>query len=208
MEKQPTTIHLVRHGEVHNPRGILYGRLPRFRLSVNGRRQARAAGRLLNGRPIDTLYSSPLLRARQTAREIQEQTGQSRVRVSSMLNEVCTAYEGLPGEDVDARNGDIYTGTPACFEQPGDVVARTREFIRRMRKRHPGGRIVAVTHGDVITFMVLWAKDLALTPENKTRLLKAGYPAAYPAHASITTLVFRTAGEEERPSVEYVKPSA
>ena len=207
MAAQPTIIHLIRHGEVHNPRQVLYGRLPGFRLSRKGRLQARDAGHQLDGRPIDALFSSPMLRARQTAREIMGPTKQSRVQVSSLINEVLTACEGLPGKDVDARNGDIYTGTPACFEQPGDVVARTREFIRRMRKRHPGGRIVAVTHGDVITFMVLWAKDLALTPENKTRLLKAGYPAAYPAHASITTLVFRTAGEEERPSVEYVKPS-
>ena len=206
MEKQPTTIHLIRHGEVHNPRGILYGRLPRFRLSAKGRRQARAAGLLLNGSAVDTLYSSPLLRARQTAREIQSQTRQPRVHVSSLLNEVCTAYEGLPGAEVDARDGDIYTGVPACFEQPEDVVARTRRFIQRMRRGYPGGRIAAVTHGDVITFMVLWAKDLALTPGNKTRLLKAGYPASYPAHASITTLVYHTADQEERPAVDYVKP--
>ena len=54
--------------------------------------------------------------------------------------------------------------------------------------------------------MVLWAKDLALTPGNKTRLLKAGYPASYPAHASITTLAYHTADQEERPAVDYVKP--
>ena len=39
-------VHLVRHGEVHNPRSVMYGRLPRFRLSAHGVRQAEEAERL------------------------------------------------------------------------------------------------------------------------------------------------------------------
>ena len=35
-----TVVHVLRHGEVHNPDGILYGRIPGFRLSDNGRDQA------------------------------------------------------------------------------------------------------------------------------------------------------------------------
>ncbi len=206
MGTQPTIIHLIRHGEVHNPRKVLYGRLPRFRLTANGRRQAQAAGLLLGNDRIDAMYSSPLLRARQTAREILNRIDQSTLHISSLLNEVCTAYEGLPGAQIDARNGDIYTGAAACFEQPEDVVARTRKFIRRMRRRYLGGRIAAVTHGDVITFMVLWAKGMDPTPENKTGLLKAGYPVAYPAHASISTLIYFTDAVEERPEVDFVSP--
>jgi hypothetical protein len=45
--KMKTTILLIRHGEVENPRGIFYGGLPRFGLSVNGRRQAAAAAETL-----------------------------------------------------------------------------------------------------------------------------------------------------------------
>ena len=206
MVTQPTIIHLIRHGEVHNPSKVLYGRLPRFRLTAKGRRQARAAGQLLGNQRIDAMYSSPLLRARQTAREILGSIDQSTLHISVLLNEVCTAYEGLPGAQVDARNGDIYTDAPACFEQPEDIVDRTRRFIGRMRRRYPGGRIAAVTHGDIITFMVLWARDMPTTPHNKTRLLKAGYPSAYPAHASITTLTFQTTDEEERPAIDYLLP--
>ena len=43
-----TTVHVMRHGEVHNPEGILYGRLPDYHLSERGRAQAeggRGAGR-------------------------------------------------------------------------------------------------------------------------------------------------------------------
>jgi len=205
MTERPTTIYLIRHGEVHNPQRILYGRLPRFRLSETGRQQARMAGRYLDGR-VDALFSSPLLRARQTAREIQQQVQKSRVRISTLINEVCTVFEGRPGEEVDARNGDVYTGAPACFEQPQDIVDRTRRFIRRARRQYPGGRIAAVTHGDVITFMVLWANGMDPSAENKTRLLKAGFPASYPAHASITALTYPNDDMDARPQVAYVHP--
>ncbi len=207
MAMPPTTIHLIRHGEVHNPRQILYGRLPRFRLSDKGRRQAQAAGLQLSDSSITALYSSPMLRARQTAREILlAQTNPSELHICALLNEVCSPFEGRPAAEVDVRNGDVYTGVAACFEQPLDVAARTRRFVFRMRKRYPGGRVAAVTHGDIITFMVLWARGLALTPENKTRLLKTGYPVPYPAHASITTLIFQTPDREERPEVGYIQP--
>jgi broad specificity phosphatase PhoE len=205
MKKTPTMIYLIRHGEVHNPDRILYGRLPGFRLSDTGRRQARLAGRYLNGR-VDALFSSPMLRARQTAQEIQQQVRKSRIRISTLINEVCTAFEGRPGEEVDAREGDVYTDAPACFEQPGDIVDRTRRFIRRAGRQYPGGRIAAVTHGDVITFMVLWAKGMEPSAKNKTRLLKAGFPASYPAHASITALTYANDDLNTRPQVAYVHP--
>jgi broad specificity phosphatase PhoE len=128
------------------------------------------------------------------------------LRISTFLNEVYTCYEGRPGAEIDAREGDLYTGAEPCFEQPKDIVARTRKFVARMRRQYAGGRVAAVTHGDVITFMVLWAKGYDVTPRNKTRLLHAGYPEAYPAHASITTLTYNTTNPEEKPIVGYTKP--
>jgi broad specificity phosphatase PhoE len=205
MINTPTVIYLIRHGEVHNPQRILYGRLPRFRLTDTGRQQARSTGRYLDG-CVDALFSSPLLRARQTASEILKHVQGSNIRISSLLNEVCTGYEGRPGAEVDARNGDVYTDAAACFEQPQDIVDRTRRFIWRVRRQYPGGRIAAVTHGDVITFMVLWAEGMEVSPRNKTQLLKAGYPASYPAHASITSLSYHSDDREARPRVAYIQP--
>ncbi len=66
----PTTITFIRHGEVHNPQRILYGRLPRFALSEQGRAEAQAVAATLRDVPVATVYSSPLLRARQTAQAI------------------------------------------------------------------------------------------------------------------------------------------
>lgn len=206
MKAGPIQIHLIRHGEVHNPRQILYGRLPGFPLSDHGRQQAGAAGRMLKGRPIRAVFCSPMLRARQTAKEIIQHYKKLKLRTTTLLDEVCTSYEGRPGAEIDARGGDIYTGTDACYEQPEDVVARTRKFILRMQHHYAGGEVAAVTHGDVVTFMVLWAKGVDLTPRNKTRLFQVGFPTAYPAHASITTLTYQTSDPEEKPNLHYITP--
>lgn len=63
-----TLIHLVRHGEVHNPEGILYGRLPGYHLSELGHSMAAAAAASLGGHPIAKLYASPLQRAQESAK--------------------------------------------------------------------------------------------------------------------------------------------
>ncbi len=206
MVTAPIQIHLIRHGEVHNPDQILYGRLPRFRLNENGWRQASTAGKYLERHPIDAIFSSPMLRARQTARQIIQHHPRLKLRISDLINEVCTSFEGRPGAEIDARDGDVYTGGNACDEQPRDIVDRTRRFISRASRQYGGGQVAAVTHGDVITFMVLWANGFDPTPGNKMRLLQAGYPDAYPGHASITTLTYTVSSPEEKPAVDYVVP--
>jgi broad specificity phosphatase PhoE len=65
-----TVVHLVRHGEVDNPDGVLYGRLPGFRLSEAGRAMADAAAASLRGRDVTVVRSSPLERAVETAAPI------------------------------------------------------------------------------------------------------------------------------------------
>ncbi|HVV31341.1 MAG TPA: histidine phosphatase family protein [Mycobacteriales bacterium] len=61
-----TIVHLLRHGEVHNPDGILYGRLPGFRLSAAGEQMAAVVATWFTGHDVTGLYTSPLERARQT----------------------------------------------------------------------------------------------------------------------------------------------
>jgi broad specificity phosphatase PhoE len=91
----PTVVHLLRHGEVHNPGGILYGRLPGFHLSENGRVMAKAAAGFLAGRDIAVLLSSPLDRALETAGALAAQTG-LRVTVDERLIEPWNRFEGSP----------------------------------------------------------------------------------------------------------------
>lgn len=71
------TVHLLRHGEVHNPDGVLYGRLPEFHLSELGQEMARMLAehfrqRAERGARITYLAASPLDRAQETARPTSE----------------------------------------------------------------------------------------------------------------------------------------
>ncbi|MFO7707817.1 MAG: histidine phosphatase family protein [Desulfobacterales bacterium] len=201
------TIVLVRHGHVHNPHQILYGRLPRFRLSARGVEEARAAGRLLEGRRLAALYSSPLLRTRQTARRIAAFYPGLPVRRSRYLTEIHSAYEGRPGAEVDALHGDVYTGVGPPYEQPADILRRVTTFFNRVRRRHAGCSVAAVTHGDVIVFAMLWAAGLAPTPRHKSHLQTLGFAGGYPATGSLTEFTFRTDSARELPKIRYMKPS-
>jgi broad specificity phosphatase PhoE len=185
---QPTVIHFVRHGEVDNPARIYYGRLPRFGLSSTGLLQAEKTAQALKALNIRHVFSSPMLRARQTAKVINLTTGLNGVKISTLLNEVSTPYDGHPQADLFARNWDIYTGTPSSYEQPVDVLDRAKKFIQRIVSACPGQQVVAVTHGDIIFYLALWANGFAATIENKGKLLIFGLPNNYPDHASITTL--------------------
>ena len=88
-----TTVHLLRHGEVHNPEGVLYGRLPHFRLSEAGREMAEAAARALAHRPVTVVISSPLQRAQETAAPIARTFG-IKVGTDLRLIEAENVFEG------------------------------------------------------------------------------------------------------------------
>lgn len=70
-----TIVHLVRHGEVFNPTGILYGRLPDFHLSERGQAMAKATAAWFDDHDITHLVSSPLERAQETAAPLAAATG-------------------------------------------------------------------------------------------------------------------------------------
>ena len=66
MGQNRTIVHLVRHGEVHNPAGLLYGRLPDYHLSELGREMAERVAEYFRDRDIVHLRCSPLERAQET----------------------------------------------------------------------------------------------------------------------------------------------
>ena len=72
---ETTKVHVLRHGEVHNPRGILYGRLAGYGLSERGRAQAEAAAEALQDSDIVLVVASPLQRAQETAAPIAARHG-------------------------------------------------------------------------------------------------------------------------------------
>lgn len=201
-----TAISFVRHGEVYNPDKVFYGRLAGFDLSDNGKSQAVRAAEAFNGRRLAAVFSSPLLRARQTAGEFIKSRPHLKLRISGLLIEVGSPFDGQPAREVDERRGDVYTGSGDSFEQPGDIVNRVQKFIRRCRRQYGGRHIVAVTHGDVIAFTVLWVQQQPLIPVRKSGLHRFGIADGYPALASITTLAFQTSQDDETPAVTYLRP--
>jgi len=62
-----TVVHLLRHGEVHNPEGVLYGRIAGYRLSERGRDQADVVAKALADADLAAVLASPLQRAQETA---------------------------------------------------------------------------------------------------------------------------------------------
>lgn len=89
-----TTLHLVRHGEVENPKGVIYGRLPGYNLSERGQRQAEQAAERLEDADLAAVWSSPLERAQETAQAIAAPHGID-VVTEDRLIESETTLEGL-----------------------------------------------------------------------------------------------------------------
>ena len=203
---QTTSISLVRHGMVHNPEDVFYGRLPRFRLSSEGQRQARSAGDALKNQSLAAVFSSPLLRARQTASEILSHYPSLKIQISKLLFEIYSPWDGTPSAVVDRRRGDIYTGSGELYEQPDDVADRVRRFFGRVLKRYSGRSVAAVTHGDVVAFAVLWASSAEVSARKKAGLHKFGIPDGYPATGSITTFRYHSDSVDDPPQIIYTRP--
>jgi broad specificity phosphatase PhoE len=149
---QRTVVHLLRHGEVHNPDGVLYGRLPGFRLSELGERQAQAAGEWLATRNIGYLVSSPLERARQTAAPLAAATGLE-VVVDERLIEADNKLQGRQvagGRNLfrDPANWKYFVNPlrPSWGEPYEQIADRVLAAARAARDATPTAEAVCVSH--------------------------------------------------------------
>jgi broad specificity phosphatase PhoE len=202
----PTRISFIRHGDVHNPEQVIYGRLPGFELSREGRRQAEHAADHLETVELAALYASPMLRAQQTARIIRRAHPDLEIVTEPLINEIDCYFEGRPASEVEARGWDLYTGFEEDYETPFDIATRAWRFIRRARRAHARIHTAAVSHGDVIAFAVLRAMQEPTKIERKRTLHRFGITDGYPVTASITTMAFHTDRPDEIPEITYVKP--
>ncbi|MDQ1669989.1 MAG: hypothetical protein QOE40_2050 [Actinomycetota bacterium] len=88
-----TVVHLLRHGEVHNPAGVLYGRLPDYHLSDLGREMADRIAEHVADSDITHVVSSPLERAQETAAPTAQALGLP-VTIDDRLIEAANVFEG------------------------------------------------------------------------------------------------------------------
>ncbi|GAB3310523.1 histidine phosphatase family protein [Geodermatophilus aquaeductus] len=149
---ETTVVHLLRHGEVFNPTGVLYGRLPGFRLSEAGEGMARRAAEWFTGRDVTYLVSSPLERARQTAAPIAEALDLP-VAVDERLIEAGNAFEGTRvggGGGVARRPRDWWKlrnpVRPSWGEPYVEIAARMLMAVEAARDAARGSAAVCVSH--------------------------------------------------------------
>jgi broad specificity phosphatase PhoE len=206
MESTETAISFIRHGNVHNPASVVYGRLPGYRLSALGRRQVGAAAEHLRSVRFDRFVCSPLLRAQETAQIVRRYHPAAPFVSSESVNEVRTYFEGLPERVLEARGWDMYTGIGGVYERPGEIAGRMRAFVQELLWSGAGGRIAVVTHGDPLAFAIVALMGGPLTPAEKNALKPYGITDGYPATGSVTTLIYRSGDVAERPELFYVRP--
>jgi broad specificity phosphatase PhoE len=159
-----TVVHLVRHGEVHNPDGVLYGCLPGYHLSAEGRVMAKAVANFLAERDVVTVTSSPLERARETAEPIAAQFG-IEIAVDDRLIEASNHFEGMrfgvgdgslrrPGHWAYLRN----PFRPSWGEPYRHIEARMLAAMSTAKDGARGHQAVCVSHQ-----LPIWIARLSAT---------------------------------------------
>jgi broad specificity phosphatase PhoE len=176
---ETTVVHLLRHGEVHNPSGILYGRLPGYHLSATGRLMAAAAADFFAERPVAALFASPLERAQETAQPVAERLGLEIV-TDERLIESGNVLEGrtvtLAQLALNPLNWRYLWNpvTPSWGEPYRQVVDRMRAAIERAREAARGREAVCVSHQMPIWTSRLAAEHKRLWHNPKTRQCALG----------------------------------
>jgi broad specificity phosphatase PhoE len=151
MGQNRTIVHLVRHGEVDNPAGLLYGRLPDFHLSELGKEMAERVAEYFSDRDIVHVRSSPLERAQETAAPIAEAFGLP-VAIDTRLIEAANYFQGLrlsfDGALRHPRNWLYFRNPlrPSWGEAYTDILVRMRPAMKDAADAALGHEAVIVTH--------------------------------------------------------------
>ena len=197
-----TVVHLLRHGEVHNPEGVLYGRLPGFRLSELGEQMAERAAEALADRDVTHVISSPLERAQQTAAPVAARHG-LRVSIDDRLIEADNVFEG---QRVGVGDGvlknpkawrHLYNPiTPSWGEPYAELAGRMRAAVAAGRAAARGHEAVLVSHQLPVWIARLDAEQRRFVHDPRKRQC---------ALASLTSLTF---DDDKLVAITYTEPSA
>lgn len=163
-----TCLYFVRHGEVNNPNDIFYGRLPGYALSELGRKQVLETAEYLVPQHIKRIYTSKLLRAKQSAQIIQQKLNLSEIHFSSGISEITTSFQGQSFSAVRERNYDVFASPDNGItgETTGEILQRMRKFVSKITKTQRGEHIVVVSHGDPIMLLRAWIEGLPIVNES------------------------------------------
>ena len=169
-------IHLVRHGEVFNPSGVLYGRLPNFHLSDNGKIMAQKAALELKAMNADikAIYASPLIRTQESAKPIEE-LFKLDAKTDERLIEPWNVFEG---KKLSAKNVALRPHwwwhfrnpvKPAWGESYKEIIERMEAVIKDAANSVSSGDVVLVTHQLPIWVMHLHTNGMRLAHDPRRR---------------------------------------
>ena len=196
-----TVVHLLRHGEVFNPEGVLYGRLPGYVLSDLGHEMAGRAAAALAGNDITAVISSPMERAQQTAAPMAAAHGLE-IGIDENIIEAENIFEG---QRVSVGDGvlkqprtwrHLWNPFKPSWGEPYDVVAaRMHRGIDAAREQARGHEAVLVSHQLPIWIARLAAEQRRLWHDPRSRQCTL---------ASITSLEY---SGDDLVAISYTEPS-
>jgi broad specificity phosphatase PhoE len=200
-------IHLVRHGEVFNPTGVLYGRMPEFHLSERGRQMAKLAAASLAGREIVSVTASPLTRTVESAQPWLE-LFHLELALDDRLIEPSNRFEGTNIRRAIRANPLlvrrlINPWKPSWGEPFASIVARMMAAISDAHGSVDHGEVVLVTHQLPIWMVArtVQGKPLATDPRQRRCSLSSITTVAWDAAAGRT-------GTGAFVEVDYQEPAA
>ncbi len=149
-----TTVYLVRHGQTAWNREEVFRGKADIPLNEIGRKEALLAGQYLREVMVDSVYSSPLSRAVETAEAIAQFQGKEVLVLDGLIDIDFGRWQGVSHEEVKERYGSLYRqwkDTPHLVRFPGgeslkDVRERALKVIRELISGHIDETLVMVSH--------------------------------------------------------------
>jgi broad specificity phosphatase PhoE len=197
-----TVVHLLRHGEVHNPDGVLYGRMAGYHLSELGHQMAGTVGRHLSDHDVTLVVASSLTRAQETAEPIASEHALQVVTDDRVIE----AGNHFEGETVGVRPAGlahprywsrlVNPVKPSWGEPYAAIAARMLAAIDDARAAAQGHEAVIVSHQ-----LPIWTARNSLIG----RRLWHDPRRRRCSLASLTTLTYE---EDELESITYSEPAA
>lgn len=196
-----TVVHLLRHGEVHNPQGVLYGRADGYHLSTRGRAMAERVAERLGHRDITHILASPLERAQETAAPLAAARGVE-VGVEERIIESENYFAGRPFavstsivRAPSAWPRLVNPFRPSWGEPYKEVAARMWAAVEDARALAAGHEVVLVSHQLPIWITRLYAEGRRFLHDPRRRQCTL---------CSVTSLTFE--GDQLR-TVGYSEPA-
>lgn len=162
-----TTIYFIRHGQIDNPKKIMYGGLLDLPLTEEGKQQIHHLAEWLKstGVKIDAIYTSSLSRTRDSAGILADVLDKPPIFIETgLIDTKIPALVGHPNSEkyqIYARGTDEYSDefVKKGNESRAQLVQRMVNVFEKIRKENIGKTVVIVGHGDPFRFLLFYLEN-------------------------------------------------